>query len=562
MARRKITASEMAKIFNEWDTDDDDMSEEEDETIETSPATRGHIETQSSESSDSDSDFAGPTFESRPSSLDSVQAVGRDGTLWTSASSCSGTPGRTATHNVFKATPGCRPSVSSSVASPYDAWKHYVDESILRQIVKYTNDEATRKGEENFSLTLSELEAFIALQYARGLYGKNHPVAFLWNSDHGINIFGKTMARDRFLKILRYIRFDDKPRRLRNGPSIDKFLPIREVFEKFASNCQSKFTCSYSLTIDEQLLPMKSRCRLITYMPNKPDKYGMKFWLLVNVETKYVINIIPYLGAQERDERGDTPLAESVVLKLIQPVRGLGYNICCDNFFTSLPLAHKLAAQHSTSLIGTIRKNRRELCNSMTEAKKGNTLRSSFFWNEAFKALFVNYQTKERKSVCLLSTLHSQPDVEESNRKKPLMILFYNKNKVGVDSVDQMLRLYSTHSASRRWPIGVWSNVLDIAVVNARVLFTHISNREMTRRSFLLELIEQLRSSYVFPRNREESTQPALSLPRAIQKRRKCHASRCQNATVFTCQTCKKPTCGTCAEPQSKVIYVSCANCQ
>ena len=50
--------------------------------------------------------------------------------------------------------------------------KHYLDESILRQIVKYTNEEAKRQGEEDFLLTLSELEAFIAQQYARGLYGK------------------------------------------------------------------------------------------------------------------------------------------------------------------------------------------------------------------------------------------------------------------------------------------------------------------------------------------------------------------------------------------------------
>ena len=476
MARRKITASEMAKIFNEWDTDDD-ISEEDDETI---PVT-GNVQSDSSdcESDISDFDLPETSSQAKPSFSESVKAVGRDGTLWTSASSCSGTPGRTSACNIFKPTPGCRSSVSSSVASPYDAWKHYIDESILRQIVKYTNDEATRRGEENFSLTLPELEAFIALQYARGLYGKNHPVSFLWNTEHGISLFGKTMARDRFLKILKYIRFDDKPKRLRNaGSNKDKFLPIREVFERFSSNCQSKFTCTYSLTIDEQLLPMKSRCRLITYMPNKPDKYGIKFWLLVNVETKYVINIIPYLGAQERNERGDTPLAECVVLKLIQPVRGQGYNICCDNFFTSLPLARKLATQHSTSLVGTIRKNRRELCDAMTDTKKGNTLNSSFFWNEASKALFVNYQTKERKSVCLLSTLHSRPDVEGSDRKKPLMILFYNKNKVGVDSVDQMLRLYSTHSASRRWPMGVWSNVLDIAVINARVLFMHIFNRK------------------------------------------------------------------------------------
>ena len=57
-------------------------------------------------------------------------------------------------------------------------------------------------------------------------------------------------------------------------------------------------------------------------MPNKPDKYGIKFWVIVDVNSKYVSNIIPYLGAQETDERGGMPLAESVVMKLAQHVTG------------------------------------------------------------------------------------------------------------------------------------------------------------------------------------------------------------------------------------------------
>ena len=109
--------------------------------------------------------------------------------------------------------------------------------------------------------------------------------------------------------------------------------------------------------------------------------------------------------------------------------------------------------------------------------------------------------------------MHSRPDVEETDRKKPFISLFYNKNKVGVD---QMPRLYSTHRASRRWPMGVWSNMLDIAVINARVLFMHIFNRKMSRRSFLLELIEQLRSSYVShgreqPRRNQSTSTPISS---------------------------------------------------
>ena len=54
------------------------------------------------------------------------------------------------------------------------------------------------------------------------------------------------------------------------------------------------------MTVDEQLIPLKSRCSFVTFMPNKPDEYGVKFWVLADVETKYVSYIDVYLGVQEK----------------------------------------------------------------------------------------------------------------------------------------------------------------------------------------------------------------------------------------------------------------------
>ena len=97
MARRKITASEMAKFFNEWDTDDD-ISEEDDETI---PVT-ANVQSDSSqnESYVSDFDLSEHLKRNPYSQTESMKAVGRDGTLLTSVSS--GTPGRTSACNILK----------------------------------------------------------------------------------------------------------------------------------------------------------------------------------------------------------------------------------------------------------------------------------------------------------------------------------------------------------------------------------------------------------------------------------------------------------------------------
>ena len=112
------------------------------------------------------------------------------------------------------------------------------------------------------------------------------------------------------------------------------------------------------LTMDEQLMPLKSRCSFVTFMPNKPDKYGVKFWVLTNVETKYVSNIDVYLGAQEKELRFGAPLALSVVVNLCKHIKRKGYNITCDNFFTLLPVAEKLT-RDKLSIVETMRKNRR-----------------------------------------------------------------------------------------------------------------------------------------------------------------------------------------------------------
>ena len=218
----------------------------------------------------------------------------------------------------------------------------FIHESILRSVAKFTTEKVVRRGDIDFSPSLDKLESFIALQYARRLYGKNHQAVFLWNKRYGIHIFHKTMLRNKFTKIIKYLRFDDKPKRIRSDAGADRFAPIRDVFNTFTFMCQPKYTCDFSLTVDKQLLLLKLRCSFITFMPNKPDKYGIKFWVLVNVKSKYVANITPYLVAQEKEQRGNVPLGESVVVEIIEHIKDKRYNICCDNFFTSLPLAEKL----------------------------------------------------------------------------------------------------------------------------------------------------------------------------------------------------------------------------
>ena len=79
-------------------------------------------------------------------------------------------------------------------------------------------------------------------------------------------------------------------------------------------------------------------------MPNKPDKFVLKFWLLVEVCSKYLCNGKPYLGKYPTINR-ENNLPTDVCLWLKQTFLKKGYNVAIDKYFTSINLADKLKAE-------------------------------------------------------------------------------------------------------------------------------------------------------------------------------------------------------------------------
>ena len=140
-----------------------------------------------------------------------------------------------------------------------------------------------------------------------------------------------------------------------------------------------------------------------------------------------------------------------------------GRNTTGDNFFTNLSLARKLLKKEPT-LIGTMRKSKSELPTEFTVAK-GRNVKSTVFGFQ-LHARIASYCSKTNRVVNMLSTMHSQPEIESTLDQKSSIILFYNKTKGGVDTLDRMVRSYSTKRTTRRWPLVLFYNVIDVSTVN------------------------------------------------------------------------------------------------
>jgi len=123
--------------------------------------------------------------------------------------------------------------------------------------------------------------------------------------------------------------------------------------------------CFFYLANKCSVYKSKACCRFTQYFASKPDKYGIKFCLAVDVQSKFLINGFPYLGKDETRPANQS-LGASVVLCLLEPCKGKERNVTTDNFFTSLSLAKELK-KNNTSLVRTMNRVRRELPQSATD---------------------------------------------------------------------------------------------------------------------------------------------------------------------------------------------------
>jgi hypothetical protein len=492
---------------------------------------------------DSDDDSSHNTDEDEISRQEAT-CSGRDGTNWRTA----GTSGsiKFATQNIFRVKSGTT-AYCNFISCPLDAFRLLVDDGLLRYIQQCTI-EYGRSSNSDFTIELDELDAYIGLLYLRGVMNqKNFPVNLLWSKEYGNKKFMSAMSRDRFIEIRKMIRFDVRSTR-RERVATDKYALMRYVHTRIVDNFKKAYRPNEYLCIDEQLFPTKSRCRFLQYMANKPDKFGIKFWALVEVDSKYCINLIPYLG---KDENRVDNLGVHVVMSLMENYLDKGYNICCDNFFTSYNLARKLM-ERSTSIVGTVRENRREL-----PPKRSLDLHQSVFY-ECNGVNLVQYKGKQNKTVFLLSTLHRGSVCQKDGKKKPESIVFYNKNKCGVDKLDDMCKRLSTKSSTRRWPFAVFCNLLDIAAINSWIIYKKSCSSTMSRREFIMQLSEQLCSKSIATRNVMNEVKSNATTDNTFSQRTDCRIRvNChKNRTKERCSKCSLPTCGQC----QVTICCKCAN--
>ena len=112
-------------------------------------------------------------------------------------------------------------------------------------------------------------------------------------------------------------------------------------------------------------------------------------------------------------------------------------------------------------------------------------------------AMIASYCPNKKRVVNMLSTMHSLPEIESTSDQKPSIILFYNKAKGGVETLDRMLRSYFIKRMTRRWPLVILYNRIDVSTINVFFIWQGINYKNSNicmnqRRKFLIILGKEL----------------------------------------------------------------------
>ena len=150
-------------------------------------------------------------------------------------------------------------------------------------------------------------------------------------------------------------------------------------------------------------------------------------------------------------------------------------------------------------------------------------------------------------------------------KNKPVMVQDYNVHMLGVDKLDQLMSYYCFLRKSVKWWRKVFFWVLEVAVINAYIVYKELAlkrgERPMShlafRRCLIEHLSEPMRSSAV-PRSRSgrvaqniERLRPERHFLEKVDRRTDCSVcsgrvqGETRHLTLYRCKTCsdKPPLC-------------------
>lgn len=344
-----------------------------------------------------------------------------------------------------------------------------------------------------YDVTVPEMYMFFAVIMLM-TRNKHLSIEEHWSTDILLNspIFSKVMTRNRFSMILGMLHFSEQ--REENT--------ILSKIQKCVSHTRQKFrniiTPYKTICIDESIVPFKGRLSIKQYLPNKRNRFGVKLFVLCDVNTGVIVDFIVYCGATtEIVDPCNLGVGGAVVATLVKPFLGSNRHLYVDNWYTS-PLLFKYLHEHNIYACGTVKKNRKYM-------PKLNTILELNETEVQYSGPLMAIKWKDKKYIFMLSTIHDN-SMELSSRIhrntglpviKPKAVVDYSKNMGSVDTADMLLSSMQCIRKTVKWYKKLFFHLLDMHLLNAFYCYRHLKDMPILKfADFQLSVIRQLIERY------------------------------------------------------------------
>uniref|UniRef100_F6X7P9 PiggyBac transposable element-derived protein domain-containing protein n=1 Tax=Ciona intestinalis TaxID=7719 RepID=F6X7P9_CIOIN len=370
-----------------------------------------------------------------------------------------------------------------SIHSPITYFMQFFPESLIRTIVEQTNLYSTQKIGVSINTNYSEICMFIAIQIKMSIL---HLPSYLmyWSKEMRFPPIADSISLKRYQKLRRFLHFVDNSTQFPN-----KLFKIQPVLDAVRNEC-IKIQPEQSHSVDEQIIPAKTKySKFRQYNPKKPVKWGFKNMVRAD-SSGFMYDFYIYGGKDSKqlalsDDATHLQKSAQTVVKLCQhlPVKQ-NHQLFFDNWFTTLDLLIYLK-EIGINACGTIRgnedlkKNGRGAVDFRSDFNSG-ILVTKWYDNNAVHigSNFVGIEP--------MSTIDrwSSEIKEKVPIQCPQIITMYNKGMGGVDLADMLISLYRTEVKTRRWYIKIFWHCIDIAKVNAWLLYRrHCNEMSISKKS-------------------------------------------------------------------------------
>ncbi|PNF17185.1 hypothetical protein B7P43_G06584 [Cryptotermes secundus] len=306
------------------------------------------------------------------------------------------------------------------------------------------------------------------------------------------SFYGKTLKRDRFLHILRFLHFTDNNAGIdRQADNYDRLWKIRTIFDTLNDGYEKYYNPSEHLAVDEIIVKFKGRVIFRQYIPKKHKRFGIKIFKLCD-SAGYTYDMKVYLGKDRTRADQEVTATHATVRDLCKRVEGVGHKLYMDNFFSSPDLFDELMTK-KISCCGTVRPNRKglpqDIRNRQLRLKKGDI-------RVRVRGDMTVLVWKDKRDVYMLTNMHAPPAEgnfcdEHRNAIKPAIVADYNMHMGYVDKADRMTNSYSISRRTWKWTKKLFFHLLDLTILNSFIVLSSCGAK-ISHRDFRLTLVRNM----------------------------------------------------------------------